>query len=67
VNGLGFRAKVQLISTIPIGAKVGMSHKDFRLGAKMEREKIFSICPKLLINSELYGLVLRPRLKEGYH
>jgi hypothetical protein len=25
---------------------------------------IFSICPKLLINVELYGLVLAPRLKK---
>jgi hypothetical protein len=28
------------------------------------RKKIFSICPKLLINTELYGLVLAPRLKK---
>jgi hypothetical protein len=26
-------------------------------------KKIFSICPKLLINVELYGLILAPRLK----
>jgi hypothetical protein len=44
-----------------------MSHKGFRLGAKTEREKIFSICPKLLINSELYGIALGARLKKGYH
>jgi hypothetical protein len=25
---------------------------------------MFSICPKLLINAELYGLVLAPRLKK---
>jgi hypothetical protein len=25
---------------------------------------IFSICPKLLMNAELYGLVLAPRLKK---
>jgi hypothetical protein len=31
---------------------------------KAEIEKIFSICPKLLINAELYGLVLAPRLKK---
>jgi len=30
---------------------------------KAEVEKIFSICPKLLINVEFYGLVLAPRLK----
>jgi hypothetical protein len=32
-----------------------------------EREKIFSICPKLLINAEVYGLVLAPSLEKGYH
>jgi hypothetical protein len=31
---------------------------------KAEVGKIFSICPKLLINAELYGLVLAPRLKK---
>jgi len=67
VKGLGFMARVQLKSTIPIGAKVEMSHKGFKLGAKTEREKIFSIYPKLLINFELYGIVLGPRLKKGYH
>jgi hypothetical protein len=25
---------------------------------------MFSICPKLLINAELYGLVLAPRLEK---
>jgi len=30
-------------------------------------KNIFSICPKLLINAELYGLVLASRLKKGYH
>ncbi len=30
-------------------------------------EKNFSICRKLLINAELYGLVLARRLKKGYH
>jgi hypothetical protein len=34
---------------------------------KAELEKIFSICPKLLINAELYGLVLAPSLERGYH
>jgi hypothetical protein len=35
------------------------------IGPKVETEKkIFSICPKLLINTELYGLVLAPRLKK---
>jgi len=36
----------------------------FTLGIKAEIEKIFSICPKLLINAELYGLVLASRLKK---
>jgi hypothetical protein len=30
-------------------------------------EKIFSICPTLLIHAELSGLVLAPRLEKGYH
>jgi hypothetical protein len=33
----------------------------FTLGVKTELENIFSICPKLLINAELDGLVLAPR------
>jgi hypothetical protein len=33
----------------------------------LEIEKIFRICPKLLINAEFYGLVLALRLKEGFH
>jgi len=36
-------------------------------GVKGDIEKNFSICPKLLINAELYGLVLARRLKKGYH
>jgi hypothetical protein len=39
--------------------------KGFTLGVKAEIEKIFAICFKLLINAELYGLVLAPRLKKG--
>jgi hypothetical protein len=31
---------------------------------KAELKKIFSICPKLLINAKLYGLVLAPRLEK---
>jgi hypothetical protein len=46
---------------------VEISPKGFTLGVKVEREKNFSICPKLLINAELYGLVLVPRLEKGYH
>jgi hypothetical protein len=34
------------------------------LGIKAEIEKIFSICPKLLINAELYGLLLVSRLEK---
>jgi hypothetical protein len=37
--------------------------KGFTLGVKAEIEKIFSICPKLLINAKLHGLVLAPTLK----
>jgi hypothetical protein len=36
----------------------------FTLGVEAELEKVFSICPRLLINAELYGLVLAPRLKK---
>jgi hypothetical protein len=39
--------------------------RGFTPGVKAETEKIFSICPKLLINGELYGLVLASRLKTG--
>jgi len=46
---------------------VEISPKGFTLGVKAEREKNFSVCPKLLVNAELYGLVLAPRLKKGYH
>jgi hypothetical protein len=31
---------------------------------KVEIEKVFSMCRKLLLNAELYGLVLAPRLKK---
>ncbi len=61
----GVKAKVQLKSNIPIDAKVEISPKGFTLGveAKLEK-KIFSICPNLPINVELYDLVLAPRLKK---
>jgi len=59
---LGVGANVQPKSSIPIGAKVEISPKGFTLWVKAEIEKIFSICPKLLINAELYGLVWAPRL-----
>jgi hypothetical protein len=61
---LRVKANVQLKSGIPIGAKVEISPKGFTLGVKAEIEKIFSICPQLLINAEHYGLVLAPRLKK---
>jgi hypothetical protein len=54
-------------SYILIGGKVEISPKDFTLQVKAKLEKIFSICPKLLINAELYELVLAPRLEKGYH
>jgi len=47
--------------------KLKSAPRAFTLGVETEIEKIFSICPKLLINAELYGLVLDPRLKKGYH
>jgi hypothetical protein len=52
---LGVRADVQPKSSIPIGAKVEISPNGFTLGVKGELEKIFLICPKLLINAELYS------------
>jgi hypothetical protein len=61
---LGVKANAQLKSSIPIGAKVGIRLMGFTLGVKDEIEKTFSICLKLLINAELYGLVLPPRLKK---
>jgi hypothetical protein len=45
-------------SSTPIGAKVEIFPKGITLGVKAKVEKIFSICLKLLINAELYGLVL---------
>jgi hypothetical protein len=57
----GVKANVQLKSNILIGAKVEISLKGFTLKVKAEIEKIFPICPKLLINAELCGLVLAPR------
>ncbi len=62
----GVKAEVQLKSNIPIDAKVEMSPKGFIVGVKAELGKIFSICPNLLIDVELYDLVLVPRLKKGY-
>jgi hypothetical protein len=40
-----------------------LTPKGFTLGVKAEIEKkIFSICPKLLMNAELYGLVTSPKM-----
>jgi hypothetical protein len=64
---LRVKANVQPKSSIPIGAKVEISPKGFTLGVKVERENYFSICPKLLINAELYGLALAPSLEKRYH
>jgi hypothetical protein len=55
-------ANAQYKSSIPIGAKVEISsHGLYTLRVKAELEKIFSICPKLLINAQLYGLVDWPQ------
>jgi len=54
---LGVDADVQLKSCVPIRAKIEISPKGYiTLGVKSEIEKIFLICPKLLINAELYGI-----------
>jgi len=58
------RANVQPKSSILVGAKVEISPKDFTIGVKAHIEKSFSICPKLVINAEHYGLVLAPRQKK---
>ncbi len=58
------QANVQLKSRIPIDAKVEIAPKPFTLGVKAEIEKIFPICPKILINAELYGLVLAPKAEK---
>ncbi len=65
---LGVRANVQPKSSIPIGAKIEISPKGFTLGVKAELQKnLFNVTPKLLINAELYGLVLAPRVDKGHH
>jgi hypothetical protein len=55
--------------SIPTGLKVEIGPKGFTLrGVKAEIEKnIFNLPPSLLINAELYGLILAPRLEKGYH
>jgi hypothetical protein len=64
---VGVRANVEPKSSIPIGAKVGINPKGFTLGIKSDSFfKKFNL-PQILINAELYGLVLAPRLKKRYH
>jgi hypothetical protein len=60
------RSKVSCSTQIK-HSKVEISPKGFTLGVMAELEKLFSVCPKLLINAELYGLVLAPRMEKGYH
>jgi hypothetical protein len=60
-------ANVEPKPSIPIGAKVETSPKGFTLGVKVEIEKRNFHLPQVLINAELYGLVLASRLKKGYH
>jgi len=45
--------------------KVEISVKGCTLRVKAEIERNFSNVPQ--VNAELYGLVLAPRLKKGYH
>jgi hypothetical protein len=47
--------------------KSGNQPQGLYVGVKAKLEKIFSICTNLLINAELYGLLLGPRLEKGYH
>jgi hypothetical protein len=47
--------------------KLKSAPRVFTLGVKAEIEKNFSICPQVLINADLYHLVLAPKLKKGYH
>jgi hypothetical protein len=58
---------VQPKSIIPIGAKIKIKPKGFTQEVKAKREKNILIYPMLLINVELYCLVLAPRLIKGYH
>jgi len=38
--------------------------KAFTLGVKADIEKNFSICPKLVINAEHYGLAIGPKAEK---
>jgi hypothetical protein len=44
--------------------KVEISPKGLTLRVKADIEKNFSICPKLLINAEHYGLVWTPKAEK---
>jgi hypothetical protein len=46
-------------------AKVEISPQGLYTRSQDRTRKILSICPKLLLNAELYGLVLAPRLEKG--
>jgi len=57
------KAKVQLKSSITIGAKVQISPQGlYTRSPGQNRKNIFSICPKLRRNAELYGLVTSPKM-----
>jgi hypothetical protein len=60
----------------PIGAKVenqpqGLYTRSQGFNNRKKKKKTFqSVCPKLLINAELYGLCIGPKAdqkKKGYH
>ncbi len=44
--------------------KLNSAPKGFTIGVKADIEKKISICPKLVINAEHYGLVLAPMEKK---
>jgi hypothetical protein len=46
-------------------AKVEISPQGLYGVKRLKKKKKNSICPQALINAELYGLVLAPRLKKG--
>jgi hypothetical protein len=47
-----------VLDVLTLSAEVEISPKGFTLGVKAELKTIFAICPKLLINAKLCGLVL---------
>ncbi len=60
----GVKANVQLKSSI-YWCKNWNQPQGLYLNSQVKILKIFSICLKLVINAEIYGLVLAPRLKIG--